>query len=132
VLVVEDEPAAVRLAQAALQGAGYPTVVARSGEEALRLAEERWPAAVVLDLGLPGMDGFEFLERLRRLEGGPRLPVIVWTVKDLSGEQAARLAASAQAVVLKSPGGTSSLLAEVALWTAPPAAGGERAGSADG
>lgn len=67
---------------------------------------------MVLDLLMPGMDGFEFLKRFRRSRSGRGTPVIVWTDKDLTQEERVRLKRSAQAVVLKSQG-TAALLEEV-------------------
>jgi CheY-like chemotaxis protein len=62
------------------------------------------------------MDGFTFLERLRRTAAGHRTPVIVWTVKDLSADERRRLKASAQAVVQKGQGGTAALLAQLQAY----------------
>ena len=67
----------------------------------------------MLDLLMPGMDGFEFLRRFRGTESGRHTPVIVWTVKDLTAEERHRLQASAQAVVLKGAGSTAALLEQL-------------------
>ena len=111
VLVVDDDPQARRLLQTMLTGLGYATLEASGGEEALQLAETERLAAVILDLLMPGMDGFSFLERFRSLSNGLATPVIVWTGQDLTAADHARLAASAQAVVLK--GGTGRLIEEL-------------------
>jgi DNA-binding NtrC family response regulator len=66
VLVVEDEPRLRELLQRALANWGFEVVVARSGEEALRLFEAGPADIAVLDLNLPGMDGMELLEKLRQ------------------------------------------------------------------
>jgi CheY-like chemotaxis protein len=68
---------------------------------------------VVLDLLMPEMDGFEFLDRFRRTEAGARTPVIVWTVKDLTAEERVRLRTSAQRVVQKGAGEVSALVEEL-------------------
>jgi DNA-binding response OmpR family regulator len=65
ILVVEDEHAVARGIQYALQQEGYQVTVARSGEEGLDFATSQAPDLVVLDVRLPGMDGFEVLRRLR-------------------------------------------------------------------
>ena len=65
-----------------------------------RLTVEQ-PAAIVLDLMMPGIDGFEFLARLRDQPEHDGVPVIVWTMKDLSAEDHKRLHRVAQAVLLK-------------------------------
>ncbi len=65
VLVVEDDPAVARLVRLYLAQAGYEVLVADDGAEGLRLALERRPSLVVLDLNLPGMDGIEVCKNLR-------------------------------------------------------------------
>ncbi len=65
VLVVEDDPAVARLVRLYLVQAGYEVLVADDGAEGLRLALERRPSLVVLDLNLPGMDGIEVCKNLR-------------------------------------------------------------------
>ena len=64
-LVVEDDAHAYALISSALGSAGYLSVRARHGEEALRLARETRPVAVTLDLVLPGLDGWEVLKTLK-------------------------------------------------------------------
>jgi CheY-like chemotaxis protein len=68
---------------------------------------------VVLDLIMPGIDGFEFLDQFRTLPGCRRTPVIVWTVKELSDDEYARLRLTAQAVVAKGRGGSSGVVDEL-------------------
>jgi CheY-like chemotaxis protein len=101
----------------ALEGVGYSSLGAASGEEGLRVAAETPPAAVVLDLLMPEMDGFEFLTHFRRTAAGRETPVIVWTAKDLTPDEQRRLASSAQAVVLKSDANTSFLIEELQRYT---------------
>lgn len=62
---------------------------------------------------MPGMDGFEFLDRYRNTPNGRETPVIVWTNKDLTEDELGRLRASAQSLVLKRDGGVASLLQEL-------------------
>jgi CheY-like chemotaxis protein len=112
VLIVDDDEVASKLASSALQQAGYRAARASGCEEAMRLVETTPPAAIVLDLLMPGADGFEFLRRFREATGGLRTPVIVWTVKDLTHQERERLQATAQSVVLKGDG-TAALLAEL-------------------
>ena len=71
---------------------------------------------------MPGLDGFEFLTRFRRTAVGRRTPVIVWTFKDLTGEDRRQLEASAQAIVLKSQG-TKALVEELAAYVPSPGGG---------
>ncbi len=111
ILVVDDDPASLKVAATALRGAGYRAVCCTSGPEGLRLVTDQLPALVVLDLLMPGMNGFEFLMQLRRETGG-RIPVIIWTSKDLGADERARIASQAQGVVLKSDG-VAGLLEEI-------------------
>jgi PAS domain S-box-containing protein len=113
ILVVDDDPAALRLVEVSLRQLGYRPVCTASGEEALRAAAAEPPAVVVLDLLMPGMDGFELVTRLRQSPVGRDVPVIVWTVKDLTGEERARLRASVAAIVPKGAGGATPLVDEL-------------------
>ena len=115
VLVVDDDPGSLRLMEAALTQLGYRALCVGDGESALAAIATTPPLAVVLDLLMPRMDGFQFLERLRRSEGHPSVPVIVWTVKDLSGAELLHLHQSAQAVVQKGNGGTAVLVEQLQL-----------------
>jgi CheY-like chemotaxis protein len=113
ILVVDDDSSARKLMETTLQSLGYRSLCAPGGEEGLRIAAEDPPAAVVLDLMMPGVDGFAFLDRFRQSSTGQATPVIVWTAKDLTAEDHARLSSSAQAVVLKREGSTRSLIDEL-------------------
>lgn len=73
ILVIDDEPQIHRFLTPALEAAGYEPIRADSGEAGLRELARRAPDAVVLDLGLPDMDGKEALERARRFYEGPVL-----------------------------------------------------------
>jgi DNA-binding response OmpR family regulator len=80
ILIVEDEYAVARGVQYALQQEGYEVTVAPNGEEGLRIAGELAPDLVVLDVRLPGIDGFETLRRLRGT--GSKAPVLMLTARD--------------------------------------------------
>jgi len=110
VLVVDDDVSSLKLMAAALAQLGFRPSYARDGEEALRLTARAPPVAVVLDLAMPVMDGFEFLDRLRDSPATRLTPVLIWTAKELSGLEQARLTRSAQAIVRKGHGGIPALL----------------------
>jgi len=78
ILVVDDEPAIVRLVRAKLHADGYGVLTATTGEEALRLVEAERPDLMILDVMMPGMDGYE---TLRRARGSSRIPVIMLTAR---------------------------------------------------
>ncbi|MDQ3553455.1 MAG: response regulator transcription factor [Chloroflexota bacterium] len=80
ILIVEDEYAVARGVQYALQQEGYQVSVARSGEEGLEFATQQAPDLVLLDVRLPGIDGFEMLRRLRAT--GSKAPVLMLTARD--------------------------------------------------
>ncbi|HMJ80494.1 MAG TPA: response regulator transcription factor [Candidatus Dormibacteraeota bacterium] len=80
ILIVEDEYAVARGVQYALQQEGYAVTVARSGEEGLEFATSQAPDLVILDVRLPGMDGFEVLRRMRAV--GSKAPVLFLTARD--------------------------------------------------
>jgi DNA-binding response OmpR family regulator len=80
ILIVEDEYAVARGIQYALQQEGYQVAVARSGEEGLEFAMREAPDLVVLDVRLPGIDGFEVLRRMRI--NGSKAPVLILTARD--------------------------------------------------
>ncbi|MGH9183991.1 MAG: response regulator transcription factor, partial [Acidimicrobiales bacterium] len=82
-LVVDDERLILRALTTNLRARGYLVDAAGSGEEALRLAAERHPDAVVLDLGLPGIDGIEVVRGLR---GWSSVPVIKVAALDVGAD----------------------------------------------
>jgi CheY-like chemotaxis protein len=99
VLVVDNDRASFKLITANLNQLGYPAVCTESAEEALELVRKDPPAVILLELLLPGMNGFQFLDELRCTPAGRRIPVIVWTVKDLDVDERRRLRALVQAIV---------------------------------
>src|SRR5712664_3784571 len=113
VLVVDDDESCLKLMEATLGRSGYRTICRRDGEAGLKAAAESPLIAVVLDLIMPHLDGFEFLDRFRRTEAGQRTPVIIWTVKDLTSYDQARLRKTAQAVVMKGSDGAAGLVREL-------------------
>jgi CheY-like chemotaxis protein/two-component sensor histidine kinase len=113
VLIIDDDPNAARLVEPTLRAHGYEVVAVPDGLAGLQAVRSSRPYAVVLDLFMSGMDGFEFLHKFRLTEYGRTTPVIVWTVKDLSRAERLRLQASAQAILTKEPGSTEALLAEL-------------------
>jgi two-component system cell cycle response regulator DivK len=79
ILVVEDNPLNLKLVRDVLQFAGYEVVEAQSGEDGLRAAQADPPDLVLMDLQLPGIDGFETLDRLRQGGLGRDVPVVAVT-----------------------------------------------------
>jgi len=113
VLCIDDDPKSLKLAKFILLSHGYQPICKTSARSALKSLRKERPAAIILDLMMPGMDGFEFMEKLRRRPDSTHTPVIVWTIKDLTLEDRARLQASAQAIVIKGRHGATQLFKEL-------------------
>jgi two-component system, OmpR family, phosphate regulon response regulator PhoB len=77
VLLIEDDEFAAEMYRLRLAADGYTVVVGQDGEEGLRMATDERPDFIYLDLRLPGLDGFEVLERLRSDPGTRHIPVII-------------------------------------------------------
>ncbi len=111
VLVVEDDPMAADIVRRTLEAAGRPSRHARNGREALRLVHEARPSLIVLDLMMPEMDGFAFLDALR-MEGPEfaAIPVVVLTAKDLTADERGMLSGRVQETLRKGAGQRETLL----------------------
>jgi signal transduction histidine kinase/DNA-binding response OmpR family regulator len=113
ILVIEDEPGAVRLLRAYLEGDGHQVQVATDGESGIELARTIQPAAIVLDVLLPGIDGWEVLRRLKADPDLRDIPVVVVTVVD---ERNVAMSLGAADYFLK-PVRPDALLARLAQYT---------------
>ncbi len=87
ILVVDDEPAVLEALEALLAKEGHTIWLAQDGDEALRRAEQDPPDIVLLDLHLPGLSGFEVVNRLRRIPGMETAPIIAFSGKFVSSEE---------------------------------------------
>lgn len=108
-LVVEDEPPIRKFLLSALQSAGYRLQVAETGAEALRLATQQPPDLVLLDLGLPDIDGQLVLAQLREWYAGP---IIILSARDQETQKVTALDHGADDYLTK-PFGTGELLARL-------------------
>jgi two-component system KDP operon response regulator KdpE len=119
ILVVDDEPQILRALGTNLKARGYDVDLAPTGEAALTLAARHHPDVVVLDLGLPGIDGIEVIRGLR---GWSAVPIVVLSVREAERDKVAALDAGADDFVTK-PFGMDELLARLraALRRAAPA-----------
>jgi pilus assembly protein CpaE len=87
VLVVEDEPDLMLTFRIVLQTAGYEVIRAPSGEDALRLLAKVVPDAVILDLRLPGIDGWQVLSAIRRADRLRSMPIVIASANAGAGER---------------------------------------------
>lgn len=99
VLVIEDEVGMARLLKRALEEEGHAVDIARDGPDGLWMATENSYAAIVLDVMLPGLDGFELCRRLRA--GGIWVPVLMLTARDEIGDRVRGLDAGADDYLVK-------------------------------
>ena len=92
VLVIEDDPLTLSTLENVLKRKGYRALRASNGKEGVEIAQRNSPDMIVLDLVMPGMNGFEVAERLRNDITAANVPILVLTSMDLSAEDRARLA----------------------------------------
>lgn len=109
ILVVDDEPQIQRFLKPALEAAGYEVILAGDGAEALKAAVTAGPAAIILDLGLPDMDGKEVVERIRVWS---QVPIIILSARDRETEKIAALDLGADDYIEK-PFGIGELTARI-------------------
>lgn len=109
ILVIDDEAQIHRFLKPALEAAGYEVERAETAAEGLRLAAGRAPDAVLLDLGLPDMDGQEVLQRLRAFS---EVPVLILSAREREAEKIAALDGGADDY-LEKPFGVGELLARL-------------------
>lgn len=121
ILVVDDEPQIRKFIDISLRSQGYATLLAGTGREGLTLLASKGADLVVLDLGLPDMDGKDVLKELRQWS---RVPVIVLTVRSGEDEKVALLDAGANDYVTK-PFGVEELMARIRAFLRTVATGTE-------
>jgi CheY-like chemotaxis protein len=109
VLVVDDDPSTLKLASAAIAELGFKVITASTAAAALDAAAEPL-LAVVLDIVLPDLSGFELLARLRELPASRDATVIAWTVRDINAADRSRLLGSRAVLVPKGDGGARGLV----------------------
>ena len=112
ILVIDDEPELVKLLDYNLTKAGYLVLSARDGENGLATARKHSPDAIILDVMMPGLDGWEVCKRHRQDPATSALPVIMLTAKADEGDRVLGLELGADDYVTK-PFGVRELLARV-------------------
>jgi len=112
VLVVDDHEDNRRILRDLLRNAGYEVVEARTGEDGVATAKARTPDLILMDIQLPGIDGYEATRRIKADDALRRIPLIVVTSYALSGDDTKALAAGADAYVAK-PFSPRAILAKI-------------------
>jgi signal transduction histidine kinase/CheY-like chemotaxis protein len=111
VVIIDDDSGSLKLMEAMLGKLGYDALCFSDPREALVALQAVRPLALILDLIMPEMDGLAFLERFRAFPENQAVPVMIWTVKDLSLEERRGLQIAVHAVVQKGVDDSSRLLA---------------------
>ncbi len=120
ILVVDDDPAITSVLRRGLTYEGYHVLTAQDGPDGLAQAREQAPELVILDIMMPGLDGWEVLRRLRAADA--TLPVLFLTAKDAPADQAQGLNAGADDYVVKpktsswSAAGATTLAVTAMSW----------------
>jgi PAS domain S-box-containing protein len=113
ILLVDDDPKALELLQEALRSAGYEVQSVRSGARALEVLANKVVGAILLDLLMPEMDGFQVIRHVRQEPALRDLPILVMTAKNLSQEEIALLNRETQGLLQKDGSWKQQLIAEV-------------------
>jgi len=113
VLLVEDDPATREMLRRALEKEGWRVVEAQNGRAGLDQLSAGMPALILLDLMMPEMDGFEFMQKLRARADGRLVPVVVITAKDITEEDRRRLNGQVVRVLQKSTLSLEGLVTEL-------------------
>lgn len=113
ILLVDDDPHTLELLQEALRSAGYETQSVQNGARALEVLSSKIVSAVLLDLLMPGMDGFEVIGHVREQPTLKELPIFVMTAKTLAQEEVALLSRETQALFQKNGSWQKQLTVEL-------------------
>lgn len=112
ILIVDDELDTLRLIEMMLESKGYQIVVAGNGEKALAIAERELPDLILLDIMMPGMDGYEVTRQLRQGKSTHGIPIILFTAKTSIDDRVQGLEIGADAYLTK-PISSRELLAHI-------------------
>ncbi len=113
VLIVEDDPDTRKILRRLLEKEGCQVIAAENGRVALERLAESQPMLILLDLMMPEMDGFQFIDRVRQHENWRTIPIVVVTAKDLTKEDRLRLNGYVLEIIRKNACPREELLAEV-------------------
>lgn len=112
ILVVEDNETNMYLCCRILKSSGYEVIEARTGEEGVELAIKEKPDLIIMDIQLPGIDGYEATKRLRKLEADREIPIVALTSYAMAGDREKSLAAGCTGY-LEKPINPSTFMSEI-------------------
>ena len=101
ILIVEDNEKNLKLVRDVLRHTGYQTIEAGTGEDGIRLAKERGPALILMDIQLPGMDGLELTRLLKSDPQTRSIQIVALTAYAMKGDEEKALAAGCDGYVTK-------------------------------
>jgi len=113
VLLVEDDARARTMLRKRLEKQGWPVIEAENGRVALERMAEGAPDLILLDLMMPEMDGFQFVEHVRNHEAWRSIPIVIITAKDLTEDDRQRLNGYVESILQKGAYNTEDLLREI-------------------
>ena len=113
VLLVEDEPVSRQMLARLMQKEGWAVMEAENGRVALERLDRERPGLILLDLMMPVLDGFEFVNEMRKIEANRSIPIIVVTAMDLTPEDHRRLSGHVEAILRKGGRSANDLLREI-------------------
>ena len=112
ILIVEDNEQSADLVARAARNVGFEAIVAPDAESALKILDEMTVIGVILDLGLPGMSGFELLDALRGEERWKEMPVVVFSAQELTSDELLVIESKAQGHHVKGAVSPRTVLSE--------------------
>jgi diguanylate cyclase (GGDEF)-like protein len=113
ILVIDDEKSVRQLLSETLVAEGYRVLLAAGGKAGIRMAVEREPDMIILDVMMPGITGFDVLKELKRHPVVSDIPVVIYTAKDLSREEALHFGREAERILIKGTTGRPELLRQL-------------------
>ena len=115
ILVVDDVPDNIDILQMRLESQGYDVIAAADGEQALAVVHERLPDLVLLDIMMPGMDGYQTIQEIRSMPRFASLPIVAVTAKAMKGDRQKCIEAGASDYVAK-PVRVAAIYATLGKW----------------
>lgn len=114
----DDDAQSLASKESTLKRLGYHPMCVGTRAEALAAVKQTPPAAIIVDLLMPAMKGFELLDQSRRMPAGRSVPTIAWSSRELPENERQQLRTSAQKMALRNQGDTEAMLEELRPYIA--------------